>query len=42
MSGSREELERALLSNPFNVELRTQYAQLLLESGDPQAGVRSV
>jgi len=37
MSGSREELERALLSNPFNVELRTQYAQLLLESGDPQA-----
>jgi Flp pilus assembly protein TadD len=37
MSVSREELERALLSNPFNVELRTQYAQVLLESGDPQA-----
>lgn len=37
MSSSREELERALLSNPFNVELRTQYAQLLLASGDAQA-----
>lgn len=37
MSVSREELERALLSNPFNVELRTQYAQVLLEGGDAQA-----
>jgi SpoVK/Ycf46/Vps4 family AAA+-type ATPase len=36
---SREELERALLSNPFNVELRTEYANVLLEAGDAQAAL---
>jgi len=36
---SREELERALLSNPFNVELRTQYAHVLLEAQDAQAAL---
>src|ERR1700753_1515060 len=36
---SREELERALLSNPFNVELRTEYAHVLLEGADAQAAL---
>src|SRR3569833_151742 len=39
---SREELERALLSNPFNVELRTQYAHVLLEAQDAQAALAQV
>jgi transitional endoplasmic reticulum ATPase len=33
MTVSREDLERALLSDPFSAELRFQYAQLLLEQG---------
>ena len=34
MTVSRNELERALLANPFSAELRSQYAQLLLEQGE--------
>ena len=34
MTVSRDELERALLANPFSAELRSQYAQLLLEQGE--------
>jgi len=36
MPVSREELERALLSNPFSAELRTQYAQMLLAQGEAE------
>jgi SpoVK/Ycf46/Vps4 family AAA+-type ATPase len=39
MTDSREELERALLSNPFSAELRTQYAQLLLQQGEAEAAL---
>src|ERR1700753_1406370 len=39
MPPSREELERALLSNPFNAELRRQYAQALLDNGEPQGAL---
>jgi SpoVK/Ycf46/Vps4 family AAA+-type ATPase len=39
MTVSREELERALLADPFSTELRTQYAQLLLEQGDTEAAL---
>ena len=37
MPVSREELERALLSNPFSAELRSEYAQLLagLDEAEP-------
>ena len=34
MSLSREELERALISDPFNVEHRRDYAQVLLDLAD--------
>ena len=34
MPVSREDLERALLSDPFSTQLRSQYAQLLLEQGE--------
>lgn len=34
MPVSRDELERALLNDPFSSTLRLQYAQLLLDSGD--------
>jgi SpoVK/Ycf46/Vps4 family AAA+-type ATPase len=34
MSDSRDELERALLSDPFNNALRGRYAALLLEQGE--------
>ena len=39
MTVSREELERALLANPFSTELRSEYAQLLLEQGDAEAAL---
>ena len=39
MTDSREELERALLSNPFSAELRTRYAQLLLQQGEAEAAL---
>jgi transitional endoplasmic reticulum ATPase len=39
MTVSREELERALLANPFSTELRSQYAQLLLEQGETEAAL---
>lgn len=39
MSVSRDELERALLTNPFSAELRAQYAQLLLEQGEAQTAL---
>ena len=39
MSRLREDLERELLSNPFNAELRTEYAQALLDDGDPEAAL---
>ena len=39
MSVSRDELERALLTNPFSAELRAQYAQLLLEQGEAETAL---
>ena len=39
MTVSRDELERALLSNPFSAELRSQYAQLLLEQGESETAL---
>jgi len=39
MTVSREELERALLSNPFSAELRAQYARLLLEQGEAETAL---
>ena len=39
MSRLREDLERELLSNPFNAELRTEYAQVLLDDGDAEAAL---
>jgi SpoVK/Ycf46/Vps4 family AAA+-type ATPase len=39
MTESREELERALLSDPFNGELRARYAGCLLESGEHAAAL---
>lgn len=39
MSVSRDELERALLADPFSAELRSQYAQLLLELDETQAAL---
>ncbi len=39
MSESREQLERALLSDPFNDELRARYAEWLLGAGDPAAAL---
>ncbi len=36
---SREELERALLADPFNGEVRAEYAALLLAQGDAQAAL---
>ena len=39
MTVSRDELERALLANPFSAELRSQYAQLLLEQGEAQTAL---
>ena len=39
MSLSREDLERALLADPFNGEMRAEYAALLLSQGDAQAAL---
>src|SRR4051812_2846196 len=39
MTVSREELERALLADPFNGEVRADYATLLLSQGDAQAAL---
>ena len=39
MSLSREELERALLADPFNGEVRGEYATLLLSQGDAQGAL---
>ena len=39
MSPSREELERSLLADPFNVEQRALYANALLEDGDAAAAL---
>jgi SpoVK/Ycf46/Vps4 family AAA+-type ATPase len=39
MTVSREELERALLADPFNGEVRGEYAALLLSQGDAQAAL---
>lgn len=39
MSESREDLERALLSDPFNGELRGRYAEWLLEAGEHGAAL---
>jgi ATP-dependent 26S proteasome regulatory subunit len=39
MSESREELERALLSDPFNGELRARYAQWLLAAAEHAAAL---
>ena len=39
MSRLREDLERELLSNPFNAELRTEYARVLLDDGDAEAAL---
>jgi SpoVK/Ycf46/Vps4 family AAA+-type ATPase len=39
MPDSRQELERALLSNPFSAELRIRYAQALLDDGEPEAAL---
>ena len=39
MSLSREELERALLADPFNSEMRAQYGRALLELGEHQAAL---
>jgi SpoVK/Ycf46/Vps4 family AAA+-type ATPase len=39
MSVSRNELERALLANPFSAELRSQYAQLLLGDGEAETAL---
>ena len=39
MTASRDELERALLANPFSAQLRSQYAQLLLEQGEVEAAL---
>jgi len=39
MSRSREELERALLSNPFNAGLRGEYAHRLLAGGEAEAAL---
>lgn len=39
MSESRDELERALLSDPFNSELRSRYAGLLLEAAEHAAAL---
>jgi ATP-dependent 26S proteasome regulatory subunit len=39
MSESREDLERALLGDPFNGELRSRYAEWLLAAGDPAAAL---
>ena len=36
MPDSREELERALLSNPFSAELRARYARTLLQQGEAE------
>ena len=39
MPHSRDELERALLSDPFSASLRTEYAQLLLEAREYAAAL---
>jgi ATP-dependent 26S proteasome regulatory subunit len=39
MSESREDLERALLGDPFNGELRGRYADWLLAAGEPAAAL---
>ena len=39
MTASREELERALLADPFNGKLRAEYAALLLSQADAQAAL---
>jgi Flp pilus assembly protein TadD len=39
MTLAREDLERNLLSDPFNTEMRTQYAQLLQSLGDYPAAL---
>src|SRR5262245_2206679 len=39
MTVSREELERALLADPFNGEVRADYAALLLAQGDAQTAL---
>jgi ATP-dependent 26S proteasome regulatory subunit len=39
MPRSREELERALLSNPFSAELRSEYAQLLVGLDESDAAL---
>jgi ATP-dependent 26S proteasome regulatory subunit len=40
MSQSREELERALLAQPFNAQLRAQYAHLLLATDELAAALQ--
>jgi ATP-dependent 26S proteasome regulatory subunit len=39
MSGDREELERALLTRPFDAELRTRYARTLAQAGEFEASL---
>lgn len=39
MTVSREDLERALLADPFNGEVRADYAALLLSQGDAQGAL---
>jgi SpoVK/Ycf46/Vps4 family AAA+-type ATPase len=39
MTVSRDELERALLSNPFSADLRSQYARFLLEQGESETAL---
>jgi ATP-dependent 26S proteasome regulatory subunit len=39
MSESREDLERALLIDPFNGEMRGRYAEALLAAGEPEAAL---
>jgi SpoVK/Ycf46/Vps4 family AAA+-type ATPase len=39
MPETRQELERALLSDPFSAELRVRYAQRLLDDGEAEAAL---
>lgn len=39
MSSLRDELERALLKDPFSAALRSQYARLLLDSGEYESAL---
>jgi SpoVK/Ycf46/Vps4 family AAA+-type ATPase len=38
-TSNRQALEQALLTDPFNAELRRRYATALLDSGEPQAAL---